>query len=143
MSVNIVLPTLSAWAASRLTGILESKTQGAFGAAFEATFATHCNIVVNGKTLSRDEYKAQLLQQSAAAPEESNAVVNIEGQTEVEIGGQGQLVRRASSSYPVPLLTAPPLNSLDWSAFSTRRFPTPSSSCSVRLQRTGRTLLSI
>lgn len=102
MSVNIVLPTLSAWAASRLTGILQSKSQDDFDAAFEATFAAHCNITLNGKPLSRGEYKAQLLEQSAAAPEESDAVVNIEGQTEVEIGGQGQLVReRVSCLSPI------------------------------------------
>lgn len=93
MSVNIVLPTLSAWAASRLTGILESKTQDDFNVAFDATFAADCNITVNGKRLSRNEYKADLLQQSAAGPEESDAAVNIEGQTEVEVGNQGQLVR--------------------------------------------------
>lgn len=98
MSVNIILPTLSAWAASRLTSILQSKTQDDFDAAFDATFAVDCNITVNGKPLSREEYKAQLLQQSGAAPEESDAVVNIEGQTEVEVGNQGQLVRTLCST---------------------------------------------
>ncbi|KAH0833222.1 hypothetical protein J3R83DRAFT_12282 [Lanmaoa asiatica] len=91
MSVNIVLPTLSAWAASRLTGLLESKTQADFNTTFDATFAVDCHVNVNGKPLSRAEYKTQLFSQSAAAPEESDAVVNIEGQTEVETGHQGQL----------------------------------------------------
>ncbi|KIJ66893.1 hypothetical protein HYDPIDRAFT_166337 [Hydnomerulius pinastri MD-312] len=90
MSANIVLPTLSAWAASRLSGLLESTTQAAFNAAFEATFARNCNITVNGKHLSREQYMAQLLEQSGAAPEERDASVNIEGQLEVE-GDQGQL----------------------------------------------------
>lgn len=93
MSVNIVLPTLSAWAASRLTGILESKTKDDFNAVFNATFAVDCNITVNGKPLSRDDYKTELLLQSTAGPEESDAAVSIEGQTEVEVGNQGQLVR--------------------------------------------------
>jgi len=89
--VNIVLPTLSAWAASHLTHVLESKTQNDFDTAFEATFAANCNFTVNGKSVSRDEYKGQLREQSAAGFEESGTVVNIEGQTEVEVGNQGQL----------------------------------------------------
>ncbi|KAF9223681.1 hypothetical protein BS17DRAFT_753610 [Gyrodon lividus] len=90
MSINIVLPTLSAWAASRLSGLLESTTQAAFDSAFDATFASNCNITVNGKQLSREQYKTQLLEQSGAAPEERAASVNVQGQLEVE-GGQGQL----------------------------------------------------
>ena len=93
MSVNIVLPTLSAWAASHLTHILETKTQKDFDAAFEATFAANTSFTVNGQTVSRDEYKRQLLEQSAADPLDSGTVVNIEGQTEVQVGNQGQLVR--------------------------------------------------
>lgn len=92
MSVNIVLPTLSAWAASRLAGLLECTTQTAFDAAFDQMFARRVNITVNGKHLSREQYKADLLEQSGAAPEESNASVNVQGQLEVE-GDQGQLVR--------------------------------------------------
>jgi len=95
MSVNIVLPSLSAWAASHLAGILQSKDQDHFNTAFDATFATHCNITVNGKPVSRDEYKIQLLEQSAADPKESGTIVHIEGQTEVQVGDQGQLVRCA------------------------------------------------
>lgn len=142
MSVNIILPTLSAWAASRLTGILESKTQDDFNVAFDATFAVECNITVNGESLSRDKYKAQLLQESAAGFEESNAVVNIVGQTEVETGNQGRLVRTLTLLRRVISLSKA-LNSLDWLEFSTRRSPTPSFSFSVRLRKVGRTLLSI
>ncbi|KAF8843681.1 hypothetical protein BDN67DRAFT_988233 [Paxillus ammoniavirescens] len=90
MSTNIVLPTLSAWAVSHLTGLLQSTTQAAFDAAFDATFASDCNVTVNGKQLSRDEYKAQLLEQSGAAPVERDASVNVQGQLEVQ-GDQGQL----------------------------------------------------
>ena len=103
MSVNIVLPTLSAWAASRLTHILESKTQKDFDATFEVTFAANCDFTVNGKPVSRDEYKSQLLEQSAADPKESGTRVNIEGQTEIEVGNQGQLVRTlySTTSYHI------------------------------------------
>ncbi|KAI9570569.1 hypothetical protein HD554DRAFT_2083105 [Boletus coccyginus] len=91
MSVNIVLPSLSAWAASRLSGILQSKDQAHFNTAFDATFAARCDITVNGKPVTREEYKAQLLEQSAADPEETGTIVNIEGQTEVQVGNQGQI----------------------------------------------------
>jgi hypothetical protein len=74
-----------------LTSILESKTQDDFNTNFEATFVANCNITVNGKPISREEYKTQLLEQSAAGPEENGTVVNIEGQTQVETGNQGQL----------------------------------------------------
>jgi len=90
MSTNIVLPTLSAWAVSQLTGLLQSTTQAAFDAAFDAIFASDCNVTVNGKQLSRDEYKAQLLEQSGASPVEREASVNVQGQLEVQ-GNQGQL----------------------------------------------------
>jgi len=91
MSTAIVLPTLSAWAASHLSALLQSKTQSAFNATFDATFASKLDAIVNGKHLSRDQYKQVLLEQSGAAPLEADASVQIEGQTEVS-GDQGQLV---------------------------------------------------
>jgi len=90
MSAAIVLPSLSAWAASRFSSLLESKTQSVFDAAFEGTFARNLDVIVNGKHISRDQYKELLLEQSGAAPEEEDATVQIEGQTQV-LGNQGQL----------------------------------------------------
>ncbi|KAG6334141.1 hypothetical protein ID866_4948 [Astraeus odoratus] len=90
MSAAIVLPPLSAWAASHISSLLESKTRSAFDAAFEGTFARNLDVVVNGKHISRDQYKELLLEQSGAAPEEAVAAVQIEGQTQV-LGSQGQL----------------------------------------------------
>ncbi|KAF9243491.1 hypothetical protein BU15DRAFT_42859 [Melanogaster broomeanus] len=90
MSTNIVLPTLSAWAASRLAGLLQSTTQAAFNASFDTIFARNCNITVNGKHLSSEQYKELLLEQSGAAPLERDASVSVQGQLEVE-GDQGQL----------------------------------------------------
>ena len=92
MSVNLVLPPLSSWATSRLTGLLEAKTEQDFNTTFDSTFAAHCTFSVNSKTVSRNEYKAQLLNVSAAVGERGT-VVNIQGQTQVETGNQGQLVR--------------------------------------------------
>jgi hypothetical protein len=90
MSTNIVLPTLSTWAASRLSGLLQSTTQATFDAAFDDIFAHDCDITVNGKHLSSEQYKQQLLEQSGAAPLERDASVTVQGQLEVE-GDQGQL----------------------------------------------------
>ena len=91
MSTAIVLPTLSAWAASHLSVLLQSKTQAAFNAAFDAMFVHNLDAIVNGKHVTRDQYKELLLEQSGAAPLEADAIVQIEGQTEV-LGNQGQLV---------------------------------------------------
>ncbi|KAG9315221.1 hypothetical protein JVU11DRAFT_4351 [Chiua virens] len=85
MSVNIVLPTLSAWAASRLTGLLESKTQDDFNTTFDATHRS------TGNPSPAMNTRHNLLEQSAAGFGEASAVVNIEGQTEVQTGNQGQL----------------------------------------------------
>jgi len=90
MSTNIVLPTLAAFTQSRLTALLKSATTIDFDSAFDAFFATPVNVTVNGKHLSRDQYKQQLLEQSAAAPEQGGATVTINGELEVA-GTQGQL----------------------------------------------------
>lgn len=90
MSTAIVLPTLSAWAASHLSALLQSKTEADFDRAFEATFAQRLDVVVNAKRLTRDEFKKSLLEQSGAAPGEASASVQIEAQTELA-GNQGQL----------------------------------------------------
>ena len=87
-----ILPTLTAWASSRLTSVLTAKTQDAFNTAFDNTFAASCTFVFNGQSLSRDAYKAQLREQSAAGFGEVATAVTIQGSTEVE-GKQGVLVR--------------------------------------------------
>lgn len=100
MSTAIVLPTLSAWAASHLSALLQSKTQVDFDRAFEATFAKDLDAVVNAKRLTRDEFKKSLLAQSGAAFGEADASVQIEGQTEV-LGKQGQLSGLVGLFYSV------------------------------------------
>lgn len=100
MSTAIVLPTLSAWAASHLSALLQSKTQADFDKAFEATFAQKLDVVVNAKRLTRDEFKKSLLEQSGAAPGEASASVQIEAQTELS-GNQGQLSGLVGLFYSV------------------------------------------
>jgi len=53
-------PTLANWASQHLTALYESKTTSDFDAAFEAFFSTKLNATLNGSSLSRDAYKAQL-----------------------------------------------------------------------------------
>ncbi|KAI5986517.1 hypothetical protein EDD15DRAFT_2389863 [Pisolithus albus] len=100
MSTAIVLPTLSAWAASHLSALLQSKTEADFDRAFEATFAQRLDVVVNAKRLTRDEFKKSLLEQSGAAPGEASASVQIEAQTELA-GNQGQLSGLVGLFYSV------------------------------------------
>jgi hypothetical protein len=87
----LVLPTLTAWTSSRLTTILSAKNSADFTTAFDATFARNVNVTFNGKHLSREQYQAQLLSQSSAAPGEEGASVSVQGQLEVQ-GDQGQFV---------------------------------------------------
>ncbi|KAG2362547.1 hypothetical protein BDR07DRAFT_1609369 [Suillus spraguei] len=86
----LVLPTLTAFTSSRLTAILTAKTATDFNTAFDALFASNVNVIYNGKQISRDQYRAQLLGQSSAAVEERGASVSVEGQLEVP-GDKGQI----------------------------------------------------
>ncbi|EIW83968.1 hypothetical protein CONPUDRAFT_99654 [Coniophora puteana RWD-64-598 SS2] len=91
MPTDIILPTLTVWAQGALTGLLESKTQEDFDGRFESMFARVVNVTVNGKHLSREQYKQELLDQSAAGPTQQSATLSVSGQLEVEQGDQGQL----------------------------------------------------
>ncbi|KAI5989410.1 hypothetical protein F5J12DRAFT_915843 [Pisolithus orientalis] len=75
-------PPLSVWASSRLNSLLRSETTDRFNRIFDVTFAQDLEVVLNGKTLTRDEYKKVLLGQSGAG---SSAIkdVQIEGETVV------------------------------------------------------------
>lgn len=83
MTSEVVIPrtpTLPVWASSRLNALLTSKTSDRFDRIFEATFAQNVDVVVNGKSLTRDEYKKLLLAQSEAGPL-GTTNVQIEGET--------------------------------------------------------------
>ncbi|KAI5980595.1 hypothetical protein EDD15DRAFT_2188069 [Pisolithus albus] len=75
-------PPLSVWASSRLNSLLTSKTSDRFDRIFDATFAQNVDVVVNGKSLTRDKYKELLLAQSEASPI-GTTDVQIEGETVV------------------------------------------------------------
>jgi hypothetical protein len=80
MSVNIVLPPLRSWAEQHLSSIIKATTQTAFDSAFEAFLSKHATITVNGKNVSRDEYKKQLRGEGF---DEAGAIVQFGGAVEV------------------------------------------------------------
>ena len=65
MSVAIVLPTLSVWAEGHLSAVLQATTEAEFDSAFDGFLSKHASITLNGQHLSRDQYKQQLLGESA------------------------------------------------------------------------------
>ncbi|KAI6042868.1 hypothetical protein EDC04DRAFT_2550533, partial [Pisolithus marmoratus] len=75
------VPPLPVWAASRLNSLLRSKTSDRFDRIFDATFAQSLDVVLNGKSFTRDEYKV-LFAQSEAGPL-GTTDVRIEGETVV------------------------------------------------------------
>ncbi|KAI5983345.1 hypothetical protein EDD15DRAFT_2179127 [Pisolithus albus] len=85
MTSEIVIPRfapLPVWASSRLNALLKSTTSDRFDRIFDATFAQNVDVVVNGKSLTRDKYKELLLAQSEAGPIPITDV-QIEGETVV------------------------------------------------------------
>ncbi|KAI6108080.1 hypothetical protein F5141DRAFT_1120613 [Pisolithus sp. B1] len=78
------VPPLPVWASSRLNSLLKSKTSDRFDRIFDATFAQNVDVVLNGKSLTRDEYKKVLFAQSEAGPL-GTADVQIEGETTVTL----------------------------------------------------------
>ncbi|KAJ6606160.1 hypothetical protein DFH09DRAFT_1017103 [Mycena vulgaris] len=80
MSTNIVLPSLRIWAEQHLSSILKATTQTAFNAAFDGFLSKHATVTVNGKHVSRDEYK-KLLQGEEF--NEAGATVTFNGAVEV------------------------------------------------------------
>ncbi|KAI6155133.1 hypothetical protein BKA82DRAFT_1008941 [Pisolithus tinctorius] len=76
------VPPLSVWASSRLNSLLRSETTDRFNRVFDVTFAQDLEVVLNGKSFTRDEYKEVLLGQSGAGPSAIKDV-HIEGETVV------------------------------------------------------------
>ncbi|KAJ7474989.1 hypothetical protein FB451DRAFT_1247199 [Mycena latifolia] len=68
MPAHIDLPPLKNWAEDHLSTIIKAKTQAVVDEAFDTFLAKDATLTVNGKRVSRDEYKNQLrglLEQSA------------------------------------------------------------------------------
>ncbi|KDQ62790.1 hypothetical protein JAAARDRAFT_171387 [Jaapia argillacea MUCL 33604] len=82
-----VLPptTLTSWTESQITAILQATTPIAFDEALENFLAPDAEITVNGKPLSKEQYKA-LLQKDKL--QESSATVDFSGAVEVPTDGE-------------------------------------------------------
>ncbi|KAI6042871.1 hypothetical protein EDC04DRAFT_2655085 [Pisolithus marmoratus] len=106
------VPPLPVWAASRLNSLLLSKTSDRFDRIFDITFAQNLDVVVNGKSLTRDEYKKVLFAQSEAGPL-GTTDVQIEGETAVTLsedrlgGFVGMFYRAVGTSKRFLVLGAP------------------------------------
>ena len=91
MSSNIVFPTLSKWAEERITALFTTTDEESFNGLYNATFAKDAKITVNGKHLSGEAYKKQLL---ASKVIETGAQVAYSGAVEVpEDAGRPAQVR--------------------------------------------------
>jgi len=99
MASNIVLPSLSSWAQSHITALIQS-TGSAFDKAFDAFLAENVEvIVVNGEKLTKDQYKQHL--QSAKALEEGAEIkylgtVEAKSSTDGERAGEVGIFLQAS-----------------------------------------------
>ncbi|KAJ7145724.1 hypothetical protein C8R44DRAFT_755751 [Mycena epipterygia] len=80
MAVNIALPSLRIWAEQHLSSIIKATTQTAFDAAFDGFLSKSATVTVNGKHVSRDEYKKQL---QGEGFDEAGAEVTFRGAVEV------------------------------------------------------------
>ncbi|KIM84098.1 hypothetical protein PILCRDRAFT_397772 [Piloderma croceum F 1598] len=87
MSTAIVLPTLSVWAEGHLSAVLQATTEAEFDSAFDGFVSKHANnITVNGQHLSRDQYKQQLMGESAVNKKSGSVKFNgvVEVSTDLE-----------------------------------------------------------
>lgn len=79
---KIALPTLSVFAENNLKAIYQATKQKAFDDAFDAFFAQDVDITVNGRKISREEYKQQLWNEKH---DERSASVKFPGVVEVPV----------------------------------------------------------
>jgi hypothetical protein len=86
MSTAIVLPTLSVWAEGHLSAVLQATTQAEFDSAFDGYLSKHASITVNGKHVSRDQYKQQLTEDGAVNKQSGSVKFNnvVEVSTDLE-----------------------------------------------------------
>ncbi|KAJ7743379.1 hypothetical protein B0H16DRAFT_1561617 [Mycena metata] len=80
MAVNIVLPPLKTWAENQLSLIIKATSSTAFNSAFDAFLSKNATITLNGKHISREEYKTKL---QGEGFDEAGATVHFSGAVEV------------------------------------------------------------
>ncbi|KAJ7725303.1 hypothetical protein DFH07DRAFT_854181 [Mycena maculata] len=80
MAANIVLPPLRTWAEQHLSAIIKATSQAAFESAFDGFLSKNATVTVNGKHVSREQYKQQL---QGEGFDEAGAFVTFGGAVEV------------------------------------------------------------
>ncbi len=85
----IVASSLSDWAEAHIKAIFQATKQEAFDEAFEAFFAKHTEITVNGKKISRAQYKEQIGNEKG---QEVSATVHFPGVVEVPASSNNSTV---------------------------------------------------
>ncbi|GBE87226.1 hypothetical protein SCP_1004730 [Sparassis crispa] len=83
MSTDIVLLSLINWTESLLTAILNATTEATFNEAFDAFLSQDVHITVNGKHVTREQYKKQLSSEKWTERTSDPASVAFEGAVEV------------------------------------------------------------
>ncbi|KAF7342432.1 hypothetical protein MVEN_01832400 [Mycena venus] len=84
MAANFVPPPMKTWAEYHLSSILKATTQNEFNDAFDAFLSMKATITVNGRHLSREEYKKMLQGEKVL---ESGASVDFRSAVDVPADG--------------------------------------------------------
>ncbi|KAI0669033.1 hypothetical protein C8Q78DRAFT_1080891 [Trametes maxima] len=96
MSVAIVLPDLPTWVQQHITTLYSATTPEQFNQAFDAFVSEHATIRVNGKHLSRAQYKKLLFGEERQGTDTSanvtfNGVVSVPVEDDVNAIGTGSV----------------------------------------------------
>ncbi|KAI0776623.1 hypothetical protein BD413DRAFT_468435 [Trametes elegans] len=94
MSVAIALPPLDKWVQDHIGALYSAKDEQAFDAEFERVFSQHVSVRVNGKHLSRAEYKKLLLGEikgDSGADVQFNSVIAVPAEGGAETIGTGSV----------------------------------------------------
>ncbi|KAK6988853.1 hypothetical protein R3P38DRAFT_3228121 [Favolaschia claudopus] len=81
-----VPPALKTWAALHIIALCKAKTEIEFNNAFDSFIAPEASIIINGISLTRDEYKLRLRGQEF---DEAGAAVDFRGAVEVPKDNKG------------------------------------------------------
>jgi len=84
MASNFVLPSLTSWAKSHISAIIEATTSADLDSALDAFLTKDATFTVNGTTFSRSQYKTLLQQEKF---DEIGATLNFSGEVEVQADG--------------------------------------------------------
>ncbi|KAI0363929.1 hypothetical protein BV20DRAFT_1039654 [Pilatotrama ljubarskyi] len=97
MSSAIVLPNLPNWAEQHIKAIYAAKSAADFDSAFEGFVSKHAKIQVNGKSVSREQYKKLLQGETSSDVSQGiNGVVNFDSIVSVPAEGDANTIGTGS-----------------------------------------------